>query len=91
MKNIHKTRQEIKQVLSDIEPITFDFIKKSKKYIFAEKRNKKRLRYLKFAKKALNPVSQKTFELNFKKGEKLSIAIEKKTDRFSFADFKTKI
>ena len=90
MKNIHKTRQAIKQVLSEIEPIAFEFLKKSKKDIFAEKRSKRRLRYLEFAKNALNPVSQKTFELNFKKGEKLSIAIEKKTDRFSFADFKSK-
>lgn len=88
MKNINKTRTAIKRLLKEIEVPTFEHLKKSKKDTFAENREKKRLKYLKWAKTALNPVSQQMFYLNIKNGEKISVAVEKKTDKFSFMDFK---
>lgn len=91
MKNIEKTRTAIKQLLNEIEVPTFVGLKKSKKDTYAENRNKKRLKYLKWAKTALNPVSQQMFYRNIKRGEKLGVAIEKKTDKFSFVGFKRKL
>ena len=88
MKNIKKTRTAIKCLLNEIEVPTFEHLKKSKKDDFAENRAKKRLKYLKWAKTALNPVSQQMFYKNIKNGEKPFVAVEKKTDKFSFMGFK---
>lgn len=87
MKNIQKTRTAIKLLLNEIEVPTFEGLKKSKKDTYAENRNKKRLKYLKWAKTALNPVSQQMFYRNIKRGEKLCVAIENKQDKYKFMQF----
>ena len=86
MKNIKKTRTSIKRLLNEIEVPTFEHLKR-KKDTFAENRAKKRLKYLKWAKTALNPVSQQMFYKNIKNGEKLGIAIENKQDKYKFMKF----
>ena len=87
MKNINKTRTAIKRLLKEIEVPTFEHLKKSKKDTFAENREKKRVKYLKYAKTALNPVSQQMFYRNVKNGEKLLVAIENKQNKYKFMQF----
>jgi hypothetical protein len=91
MKNINKTRTAIRQLLNQIEVPTFEHLKKGKKDTFAENREKKRAKYLKWAKTALNPVSQQMFYKNIKNGEKLSVAIENKQDKYKFMKSSEKI
>jgi len=91
MKNINKTRTAIKCLLNEIEVPAFEHLKKGKKDTFAENREKKRAKYLKWAKTALNPVSQQMFYKNIKNGEKLSVAIENKQDKYKFMKSSEKI